>query len=550
MGLTNRQLEAVNCKDKFVKVSAPPGSGKTGTLTEKVKRSCGRKIVITFTRAAAKELRERAEMPKVSDDGSFVGTIHSFCYRLLAGRGHPISGRIRMSAMKRFIGELLGISPADLWGDQGSYLEEPKNAIEEFLNIYDKTVILQMTTLDGFRKFFPDTRFITTMEPNTAYALYRKFFKEKESQGWLTFADLLRLALDEMKASPEDSDFFALDEAQDLDPLQAKIVKELINHSKQSMMVADEDQSIYSWRLATLEPVLRWPGRRITLDRSFRVPKKISVITKNLIRFNQERFNKDWLPADEEGEIAWLRLPLELALERIKEQLHIGQISILARKNSTIFNVEQILREFSIPYQIIGKTGFFQSKEVKNILNWLYVLSSKRTLRSSIEKNLALTLYGIGEKRWQKYANSDSPLQTLLENNFHELSMLMKTDPSSVNLPGAVRTISVAISKRLNEDTNSYIEGVFQRYGESAFDRLKEPGVTLSTIHRFKGKEDENIMVVNCHNGEMPHKKAWDIEEERRIAYVAITRAKKRLIIHSLPDKGTGFIQEMRCRHG
>ncbi len=548
MQATPPQLEAINSTAKNTIVLAPAGSGKTFTLTEAVKKKSGRKIVITFTRAAARELRKRAEIHKVSDNGSFAGTIHSYCYNLLRKRGHHLS--IAISKMKELVGDLLSVKPTDFRNDEGSYLSEPEDAVGEFLNIYDKTVVLGLSIEEGFKRFYPETRFVSTLNPSTCYKSYITFYKEKETNQWVTFADLLRLALDELRNKPEMSDFIALDEAQDIDPLQAQIFRELMRHSKQSMMAGDDDQSIYGWRLATLEPLLSWSGKRVLLDCSFRVPERIAQAAKNLIKFNRRRIKKDWMCSEKGGEIIWHNILLDHALEEVIGLMERESISILSRINKTIIGVEEYLKSSGIPYQVIGSTGFFQSDEVVGILDWLRFILWKKNLvkeHPPSEESLALSLHGVGEKRWQKYADgyASGALETLLKEKFPVLLKLLNANPSVIELGDAINTISLSIKKRIDNQITKTIERVFTRYRTNVFEKVKNPNVTLSTIHRFKGKEDKNVMVLNYHYGEMPHKKAYDEEEERRIAYVAITRPKKRLIIHSLPNKHAYFLSEM-----
>ena len=597
------QREAIFHRGSPLLLLAGAGSGKTLVITKKIAyliKECEvppeRIMAVTFTNKAANEMKNRVceLLPEIKHYRLFVRTFHSACLRILKENANYVGYKSdfiildesdKLTIIKRILKEEetpKSITPKLII----KFISNIKNEMDDGIN-YDKHV---------FEK------------------IYNKYLEYELKENLMDFDDLIlnTIKLFEKEKSvlnyyKERFKYILVDEFQDTNPQQYKLIKLLSQNADNDLtVVGDDDQSIYAFRGATIVNILNFENdfpntRIIRLEENYRCPKDIVEAALSVIKNNSKRHRKNvFSNKDNEYRIEnWICYSdLEEAKEVAKEierlfdlGFEARDIAILFRTNSQSRVYEKELLAHSIAYKILGGVGFYERIEIKDSIAFLRLMtgfkdnfSFRRTIntppRSIGEKSLSnfedfamlrgLTLFDaidyIEESTLSKKAknnikayksivedysqkikedteiNGGINIESIFFNFLNEIDYFsmfksdgeIRTATANDNIKELFRDYYNYIDNSDNDATiNSFLEET-SLYRDASNNENKD-AITLMTVHNAKGLEFEAVFMTGMEHSVFPHYFALEeengIEEERRLFYVAITRAKKKLYI-------------------
>ena len=595
--LNELQRKIVLDTDGYILVSAGAGSGKTRLLTHRVAYLIKEKglmphniLAITFTNKATIEMKERISA-MTNTDGVWISTFHSMCARILRQNISVIDGYNRFFTI---------------------YDESDKDKLIKQIcktNDIDKdlvsTISYNISTAKNMGLSAVEYQKLTNYDRNwdTICNIYQKYDDELKNNNALDFDDLLMKTLYILQNNERVRSYYQnlfryimVDEFQDTNTVQYKILKELVGAYHNLFVVGDEDQSIYGWRGANIENIKNFitdfQGVKVyKLEQNYRSTKNILDCANKLIQNNTSRIEKTLYTENTDGEKVTLKTcydekeEVEWVCRKISDLHYSGveyeDIGILMRINSTSRIFEEKLLNYNIPYKISGGQKFYDRMEIKNILAYLTLIVNDKD-NVSLERIINFPRRGIGDSTIDKinqiakeYSMSEWDVLTKLSyfgldklsskvKPFTDLVLDLKDLVDNTTLSDFVETLisksgildvfnsgseeddnrkrnirefSKSVKEWENENPGStltdYLESVTLQ--NSSSDEDSEGGkVTLSTAHAAKGLEFDYVFVVACEEGMFPLSRSidnGDVEEERRLMYVAITRAKKQLFI-------------------
>lgn len=552
--LNSKQLEAVTHEGDKLLVLAGAGSGKTKVLTNraawfiKEKHIAPSKVILlTFTNKAAAEMKERIST-LISDMPGFAGTFHSFCVRVL-----------------RFDGKAMGIDPNFIIYDDSDQKELIKEIITD-LNLdedsYNPASILSEI---GNSK----SQMVSSLEygetaqgdyQETVFKIYNMYEKNLKDINALDFDDILIKVVDLFRSKPEilskwqsKLTHILVDEWQDTNKIQYSLTKLLVGKTGNLTAVGDASQSIYSWRGADYRNINNlsndYPNLKIVnLEQNYRSTKTILTAANAVISKNTNHpVLKLWTENDTGLKIKLYnaRNGLDEASFIIKEikllNLAFGNFAILYRTNAQSRVLEEALLHAGIPYTLFGGTKFYERKEIKDLISYLKVLINPKdkVAFKRIEKLGVRRLAKFNAFREQIVIDDLSTLE-LLDSSIKETGYLdlftKNTEENMARLENIKELRSVA-----TEFSNPYefLENValVEAEEKNALGNSDEQSerITLMTLHSAKGLEFPVVFLVGMEEGIFPHSRSLfdttQLEEERRLAYVGITRAKEILYL-------------------
>ncbi len=563
--LNKDQIKAVTHIEGPCVILAGAGSGKTRVLTYRTMYLIDKGIppenilLTTFTNKAAKEMKERIHtfiqgIDKQIGGQPQVATFHSLCARIL-----------------RRDGKHIGLSSRFLIYDDSDQLEAVKEAMSR-LHIATKdfkpssvlTTISQaknellspLEYLRYARGYFQET-------VAKIYPMYQQILKEFDA---VDFDDLISRTITLLQTNPEVlqryQDHFRyvlVDEYQDTNKAQFLLTKLIGGKWKNVCVVGDFSQSIYSWRGADFQNLMRFEKefkntKTFSLSQNYRSTQKIldaasSVISRNTTHPVLKLWTEN--PDGEEIEIFEAKSEQDESdfiiqtISDFKQQLpntQLKDIAVLYRTNAQSRVVEEALLHHAVPYLLIGGTRFYDRKEVKNVVSYLRQLSNPKDMVAykRIEK--------LGKGRLEKFLQFQETIADTTE--FTTIDLLdavvkatdylslydEKDEEDRMRLENIKELRSVAIEY---PDLTEFLENIMLVEQEYISDDLKDGekknGVTLMTLHAAKGLEFPIIFMIGMEEGLFPHSRALmdrqELEEERRLCYVGMTRAKKKLYL-------------------
>lgn len=598
------QREAILHRGSPLLLLAGAGSGKTLVITKKIAyliKECEippeRIMAVTFTNKAANEMKNRVceLLPEIKSYRLFVRTFHSACLRILKENAHYIGYKSDFIVLDE--GDKLSIIKKIMKAKDTPKRITPKMIIKFISNIKNETE--DNIAYDYDMHFFED--------------VYNKYLEYQLKENLMDFDDLIlntiklfEKELPVLNYYKERFKYILVDEFQDTNPQQYKLIKLLTQNADNDLtVVGDDDQSIYSFRGATVLNILNFENdfpntRIIRLEENYRCPKDIVEAALSVIKNNSQRHRKNVFSNKEnqykiENWICYSDLEeAKDIVEEIEKLFDLGfeasDIVILFRTNSQSRVYEKELLTHSINYKILGGVGFYERAEIKDSISFLRLMtdfkdnfSFRRTVntppRSIGEKSLSifedfaslrgLTLYDAVDyikesPLTKKAANGIKAYKSILE----DYSKKIKEDAES---NGGINIESIFFN--FLEDINYF--SIFKSDGEvrmaTANDNIKElfrayydykeiennadinnfleetslyrdtynnenkDAITLMTVHNAKGLEFEVVFMTGMEHSVFPHYFALEeengIEEERRLFYVAITRAKQKLYL-------------------
>lgn len=623
--LSRGQQAAVMHEDGPAAVYAGPGSGKTRVVTIRAARMAlaGRRLLVTtFTSDATEEMRMRLAalgVPGAADSGAgrrdrsvglarpleppgaeggsvYVTTLHALCLQLLRLHGRPFR-LLADEHLRRNLAE--AALAAELEGGVNGFLQQ---------------IGVQKNRNVSVTAFTPDG----SQEERDFARVWRAYEKQKAEKGLLEFDDLILEALSLLEAddafrcdAARRFTHLLVDECQDMNTPQYRVIFALGRDHKNVMLVGDLDQSLYGFRGADTQTFRGFADHSRTkvyeLRENYRCTRHILTFADSLIRQNQERRALVFLPTRPEGEpVAWMRYPDadlealaagEQILRLARSGAKFGEIAVLYRTNAQSEAPERHFAALKIPYSVRESGDFYARTEVQGILaylqffaaagrngasgsadaypdEWLLALLNvpKRDIRretgAALRNHAALR----GRRIWDilpEFQAADLRTHRSLRQLRQDLQVLDGRLSALPHAGEAIRIIRAATdfdgwlrrSGRDDKDNDriqnlqsmqaaashyatigDYVQAIqrvrdeaARRKTERARKRRQLDEVTLSTGHAAKGMEWRYVFTIGWSEQLLPHRKATDIEEERRIAYVMATRARDRLTITS-PD--------------
>ena len=586
--LNDKQLEAVVHVDGPCLVLAGAGSGKTKVLTTRIARliDCGipsyNILAITFTNKAAKEMKDRLEKI-VPGNYAFVGTFHSLGVRIL--REHAdimgydknysiIDSDDALSIIKRIMKEKM-IGNSDI---TPSFVRNKISSI--------KNDMLSDSEIDNY---FSSGNDVIIKE---VFYEYQRILRQNNS---VDFDDLLLLPVrmfiehkDILESYQDKFKYILVDEYQDTNEVQYKLSKLLASKYKNIFVVGDPDQSIYMFRGANFRNILNFErdyknAKVIPLEENYRSTNTILEAANSVIKNNKERKEKNlWSSKGDGCKIKYLRAydgrhEIQLVLDEIKELYREGysysDISVLYRTNAQARLVEEMFLKSNVPYKVVGSYYFYNRKEIKDLICYLRLILNKDD-EISLRRVINVPKRGIGEatlKRLEFLARDQSismfeAMSKGKELAFKELILDLINDSENLSLTDLIEEIlsktgireeyestkSLENELRLDnlEEFKSITKTFEDRTGSVSLEDFleeislvadmsehqeKNDGVTLMTMHSAKGLEFKVVFLVGMEDGIFPHQNAFfesqGLEEERRLCYVGITRAKEKLFL-------------------
>jgi DNA helicase-2/ATP-dependent DNA helicase PcrA len=541
-GLNKEQKQAVTYTNGPLLVLAGAGSGKTKVLTNRVAYFISQNLIkpenallLTFTNKAAAEMRDR--IAKILDSRfqilPLAGTFHSFCAKVL-----------------RIDGKYIGIPVNFIIYDEQDQKDAVKQILEGFdisTDQYNPASILngiseaknQMLTPAGYKDF------VRGEWQEVVAKVYEKYEAMLKEIGALDFDDLLIKTVKLFKEVPEVLEKWQrtlthifVDEWQDTNKIQYSLTKLLVGKNKNITAVGDASQSIYSWRGAdyrNINYLIRdYPDIKIiNLEQNYRSTQNILDAANLVISKNTSHpILKLWTEKNAGAKIRLYsaRNGFDEADFVVDEINHLGKFSdvaVLYRTNAQSRVLEEAFLHAGIPYMLVGGVRFYDRKEIKDVVSYIkYLVNPKDSVsRKRIEK--------IGLRRFEKLKEmSDVKGMTTLDildgviQKTDYLALFQKeSEENLARLENIKELRSVATEF---PDINDFLENV--ALVEAGPRNQTKNAVTLMTLHAAKGLEFPTVFIVGMEEGLFPHSRSLmdtnQLEEERRLAYVGITRAK------------------------
>lgn len=585
--LNPQQREALSHTEGPLLILAGAGSGKTRVITHKFAYLVREKgfspssiLTVTFTNKAADEMKER--ISSLLPDGlnrCWIGTFHSQCNRILR---NEIS--------------VLGYRPSFVIYDEGDRYSLLKHILKE-LKIYEALYRGVASRISALKSTLvgPD-EFLSSGDgfgfDEKLAKVYVRYQDELKRCNALDFDDLIMLTVrifseypDILQKYHDKFTYILVDEFQDTNHAQYRLVKLLASLNRNISVVGDDDQSIYRFRGAEIENILNFEkdfdeARLIKLEQNYRNTQNIldvsgSVIARNLARKDKtlwtERGNGDsigyfWLSSEEE-EAKYVAEIIQKTY--LKGSYDYGDIAVLYRTNMQSRAIEEALRKERIKYRVIGGVSFYERKEVKDVIAYLRLavnrhdnVSLRRVINTPSRGIGVATLNKIEQESKKKDISLYEAINGLCSSKACSQGVLVRlasfiklldkiSDLSRSSASEAIKAviehtgyadgldeervqnIAELIASAGERDLSEFLDGIslITKLDESASDN----SVSLMTLHMAKGLEFPVVFIVGLEEGLIPYFKSFDSEdelcEERRLLYVGMTRAKDLLYL-------------------
>ncbi|WP_318616513.1 DNA helicase PcrA [Sporosarcina sp. YIM B06819] len=615
-GMNPEQARAVKKTEGALLIMAGAGSGKTRVLTHRIAYLVVEKnvypsniLAITFTNKAAREMRDRIDglLGAGTGESMWVSTFHSMCVRIL-----------------RRNSDRIGISKSFSILDSADQLSVVKSVLKG-LNLdakqYDPRTMLN-TISSAKNECIDAETFRGQINPHNPYEktiadVYEGYAKRLRQNQSMDFDDLIMMTLVLFERVPDVLEYYQnkfqyihVDEYQDTNNAQYRLVNMLASKFKNLCVVGDSDQSIYRWRGADISNILSFEkdyknAEMIMLEQNYRSTKRILQAANDVIKNNQSRYDKKLRTDNEEGESISVYKASDEKDEsqfvvgkilELKEQenLKLDEFAILYRTNAQSRVIEEYLVKSNLDYTIVGGTKFYDRKEIKDLLAYLRLIANneddlalariinepKRSIgatsfdkmarfamdhdRSIFDALQEIDFMGItpraanevakfheliaGFTKMQEFLSVTELVEQVLEKTgYRDMLQREKTIESESRLENIEEFLSVteAFEKRAEEDTGdrslvAFLTDLALIADIDSLDKEENQNkekIVLMTMHAAKGLEFPVVFIIGMEENVFPHSRSLgddeEMEEERRLAYVGITRAERKLYLTS-----------------
>ncbi|MDF7637038.1 DNA helicase PcrA [Leuconostocaceae bacterium ESL0958] len=610
-GMNDKQAEAVRTTEGPLLIMAGAGSGKTRVLTHRVAHLIEdeqvfpwRILAITFTNKAAREMRERIGRlvdPEVAQQ-VWVSTFHALAVRILRRDGEAIGlnknftildGSAQKTLMKRVL--------SDLNLDSNQY--DPRTVLGTISNAKN-----DLLTAKDFAKTASNFYEEQVAE---AYRNYQLALRQAQS---VDFDDLIMLTIELFEQVPavleryqKQFAYLHVDEYQDTNDAQYKIVNLLAQGSRNLAVVGDADQSIYGWRGANMQNILNfekdWPdAKSVFLEQNYRSTQVILDAANDVINHNNERVKKQlWTDNKAGDKIRYYRAQsaqdeADYVLGQIQksvreDQAPLSDFAILYRTNAQSRAMEEALVRAQVPYTIVGGHKFYDRKEILDIMAYLSLVANPAD-NAALERIINVPKRAIGQTTLDRLFTFASKMSLPMLAAIDSIELATDIRPAAVskllsfaemmkNFRQQAEFLSVSeltdlildqtdyrqeLKRKGDVESQSRLENLdeflsvtkefddqYDDQAEEAVDPLtdflgstalmadldnvgEDDGqVTLMTLHAAKGLEFKTVFLIGLEEGLFPLGRAAQdedqLEEERRLAYVGITRAERQLYL-------------------
>jgi len=603
LNLNNAQREAVTATEGYIRVIAGAGSGKTRTIAHRYAYLVNEMgilpeniLCVTFTNKSAGEMKKRIRRLTGDSDTGYISTFHSFCVSVLQEdinavhypKNFIVLDNADIDSMLRIIYEERGLTMRHMTFSQARDMIEIKKTFSE-PTYYEPMLSL---SVDELRKKYLEA------EAPGEIIFWGYVYQEKKCFA-LDYNDLINFVLyiigssEEIRGKwQERLEYIMVDEYQDIDELQYRLIKALCPRHNNLFVVGDPDQTIYTWRGASVRYILdfdkEFPDvRTIMMNDNFRSTPEILAAANSLISRNVNRVPKNLIAVKggeakpvyhhaktSEAEAQWIAQEIGRLADGGAE---LRDIAVLYRAHYLTRTVEDVFIKAHIPYTIYSGVQFFERTEIKDALAYLRMIVYRDDL--SFLRIVNVPKRNIGEKRMKflrEYALDkgctlyEALLRTVEEETFQN-TRAKKFVSMIEEFVSEYRTLTLSELLSLVLDRSGYeamlrLEGSQERLdnlaelkqavqdyeqcsGEEcgAEDYLERAAlmtssdlpdsrdtVRLMTVHTAKGLEFPYVFVMGMSEGIFPSRKTVStegMEEERRLAFVALTRAEKRLCL-------------------
>ncbi|MGI6536298.1 MAG: ATP-dependent helicase [Eggerthellaceae bacterium] len=602
-GLNEAQRKAVMTTEGYVRVIAGAGSGKTRALSHRFAYLVnelgimpGNILCVTFTNKAANEMRQRIHRLTGDNDTGYVNTFHGFCVSVLQEDSSAVSypksflvlDNSDIDAMLGIIYEERGLTLRDMTFSRARDMIEIRKIFSQ-PDYYRDMITMSIDTLK--RKY---------LQASSAEDIifYGYLYQEKKCFG-LDYNDLIKFTLyvfemnEEIKLKWQKRlEYIMIDEFQDIDNLQYRLMEALCGYHGNLFVVGDPDQTIYTWRGANVRYLLdfpkRFPGTQtIMMNDNYRSTPQIAAVANSLIDQNHLRMKKHLTAQSSDGPRVLVhhapsdRAEAEWIAEQIRQMQADGvayrDICILYRAHYVTRSIEEVFQQEEIPYTIHSGVQFFDRREVKDALSYLRMVQFKDDL--SFERIVNQPKRNIGERR-MKFLRTFAEGQHI---SLYQALCRSFDDPlfkgtkarefidlvEAYSAQASTRPVSELLAQLL--DKSGYEEALRTEGSQERLDNLAElrqsvyeyetqcgeearlddylshvalfsnldkgldgDKVKMMTIHAAKGLEFPHVIIAGLSEGILPSRKTKTVEsmeEERRLCFVAVTRAQKSLAL-------------------
>jgi DNA helicase-2/ATP-dependent DNA helicase PcrA len=593
-GLNPQQREAVLATDGPVLILAGAGSGKTRVITHRIAHlvlelgvPSRRILAVTFTNKAAAEMRARVEA-LLGDQPleAWVSTFHSFCVRLLRREARAA-----------------GLDPGFLIYDEDDQLAAVREAMRR-LELSEKLHSpRRFLSRISARKNAARGRAPVDLELDRVSEVMQGYHEVLRAASALDFDDLLLRAVSLLESHAEVCaawrerfPYLLVDEYQDTNRAQYELVRLLAGPEGNLTVVGDEDQSIYSWRGADISNILDFErdfaGARVfRLEQNYRSSQRILDAAGALVARNERRKGKTLVAVKGAGELVRLHEASDefeeaaWVTERTAALRARGRVAVLFRMNAQSRLIEEGLLRLRIPYMVVGGVGFYERREVKDVLAYLRLVLNPRD-GVAFRRVVNVPPRGVGDRTlaeidklarerslsaWEAAAavvdeaalpaRATSALRQF-QQTIETLRLEMEVPPGEAprGLKGLVERVlelsgyGASLAREDSQESQDRLENLAELIGAVADYEGREPGASLSgfldraallsetdrmqddvpvlllTLHAAKGLEFDAVFLVGLEEGLLPHSRSLTtpegLEEERRLCYVGMTRAK------------------------
>ncbi|WP_437206706.1 ATP-dependent helicase [Planctomicrobium sp. SH664] len=635
--LNAAQREAVKTLDGPVLVLAGAGTGKTRVITVRMvqlMRSGVRPdqiLSVTFTNKAAKEMLERTQaLTGKSRQRPWISTFHSLCVDILRQDITQLGYPSKFTILDR--GDQEGLARKVL---RDIRITEKALRPGDFLSIISKWKSAGLATDRAADIAEDDKEYLAAMG-------YRRYQQALKASGSVDFDDLLlltdQLLIDFPEVLRKHQNRFShvqIDEYQDTNGIQFRIVEALVREHRNLCVVGDDDQSIYGWRGADVRHILGFsqcfPGAKvIRLEENYRCTDRIIEVANSLVSHNRDRHGKVLRankPAREEvrfneypdEQLEAEKVVAEIRFLHLKKGIPLVNFAILFRTNEQPRLFESELRRQQIPYVLMGSQSFYDRKEIKDLLCYLKVISRDddeqallrivntpaRGISDAVAEKVLARAVKVGATFWDsvdgavesgeisikageaikrlrsqfaqwrtRFTEHPTHLPQLVKSLLEEVGYEREIERQYKDeqqqaqrkavLEDYVNSLADYVDRASSPSLHDYLSGIALERRDEEPDKeamANADAVKLMTLHSAKGLEFPRVYLVGMEEGLLPHKRTIDgadgeIAEERRLAYVGVTRAQESLTLTRAesrrkwgkprPSAPSRFLKEMR----